>query len=32
VIREQARAFGATEAATFDRVLKGEDGFRLIGA
>lgn len=32
VIREQARASGATEVATFDRILKGEDGFRLIGA
>ena len=32
LIREQARLSGATEVATFDRALKGEDGFRLLGA
>ena len=31
MIREHARAADAREVATFDRVLKGEDGFRLIG-
>jgi predicted nucleic-acid-binding protein len=30
LIREQAIAAGASEVATFDRVLKGEEGFRLI--
>ena len=32
VIREQGRAAGASDVATFDRALKGEDGFRLVGA
>ncbi|HTE46760.1 MAG TPA: type II toxin-antitoxin system VapC family toxin [Gemmatimonadaceae bacterium] len=32
LIREQAKAADATEVATFDRQLKGEDHFRLIGA
>jgi predicted nucleic-acid-binding protein len=30
LIREQSRAAGASEVATFDRVLKGEDGFRVL--
>jgi predicted nucleic-acid-binding protein len=30
VIREQARSADATEVATFDRALKGENGFRLL--
>jgi predicted nucleic-acid-binding protein len=30
LIREQARRAGATEVATFDRLLKGESGFRII--
>jgi predicted nucleic-acid-binding protein len=30
LIREQARRAGATEVATFDRLLKGESGFRVI--
>ncbi|MGH7622362.1 MAG: PIN domain-containing protein, partial [Gemmatimonadaceae bacterium] len=32
LIREQARAAEATEVVTFYRALKGESGFRLIGA
>jgi predicted nucleic-acid-binding protein len=32
LIREQALAASATEVVTFDRLLKNEDGFRLIGA
>jgi predicted nucleic-acid-binding protein len=32
LIREQSRAAGASEVATFDRLLKGEDGFRVVGA
>jgi predicted nucleic-acid-binding protein len=32
LIREQAEAAGANEVATFDRALKGEDGFRVIGS
>lgn len=31
LIREQARAAEASEVVTFDRALKGESGFRLIG-
>jgi len=31
VIRGQARAAGAADVITFDRALKGEDGFRLLG-
>jgi predicted nucleic-acid-binding protein len=31
VVREHARAADAVEVATFDRSLKGEDGFRVIG-
>ena len=30
MIREHARAADAREVATFDRALKGEDGFRLL--
>ncbi len=30
LIREQARAAGAREVATFDRALKAEDGFRQL--
>lgn len=30
LIREQAIVAGATEAATFDRAVKGESGFRLL--
>jgi predicted nucleic-acid-binding protein len=30
LVREQARAAGAEEVVTFDRALKGEDGFRSI--
>lgn len=30
LVREQARAAGANEVATFDRALKGETGFRII--
>jgi predicted nucleic-acid-binding protein len=30
LVREQALAADATEVITFDRLLKGEDGFRLI--
>jgi predicted nucleic-acid-binding protein len=32
MLREQARAAGADEVATFDRALKGADGFKLVGA
>lgn len=31
LIREQALAAGATEVVTFDRALRGEPGFRVIG-
>lgn len=31
LIRERSRAAGATEIVTFDRALKGEEGFRVIG-
>lgn len=31
LIRERSRAAGATEVVTFDRALRGEDGFRVIG-
>lgn len=31
VIREQALAAGATEVVTFDRSVKGEPGFKVIG-
>ncbi|HXT15265.1 MAG TPA: type II toxin-antitoxin system VapC family toxin [Gemmatimonadaceae bacterium] len=31
LIREQARSAGAKEVATFDRALKGEPGFRIVG-
>jgi predicted nucleic-acid-binding protein len=30
LIREEARAAGATEVTTFDRALKGETGFRVL--
>ena len=30
LIRENARAADATEIVTFDRALKGEDGFRVL--
>lgn len=30
LIREQARALDADEVVTFDRALKGEDGFRIL--
>lgn len=30
LIREHARAADATEIVTFDRALKGEDGFRVV--
>lgn len=30
LIREQSKAAGATEVATFDRVIKGEAGFRVV--
>lgn len=30
LIREQARALDAEEVHTFDRALKGEDGFRVL--
>lgn len=32
LILEHATAAGATEVVTFDRVLKGEDGIRVLGA
>lgn len=32
VIREQALAAGASGVVTFDRVLKGESDFQLLGA
>lgn len=32
LIREQALAAGADEVVTFDRTLKGDDGFRLIAS
>lgn len=32
LIRERARAEGADEVVTFDRALKGEAGFRVVGA
>lgn len=31
VIREQALAAGATEVVTFDRSVKGEPGFKVLG-
>jgi len=31
LIRERSRAAGATEVVTFDRALKGEQGFRVVG-
>jgi predicted nucleic-acid-binding protein len=31
LIRERARAAGAEPVATFDRALKGESGFHLLG-
>ena len=31
LIRERARAGGADEVATFDRSLRGEGGFRVLG-
>jgi predicted nucleic-acid-binding protein len=31
LIREKARTFGTTEVVTFDRALKADDGFRVIG-
>ena len=31
LIREQSRAMRATEVVTFDRALKGENGFRVLG-
>ena len=31
LIREQARAVEASEVITFDRSLKGESGFRILG-
>ena len=31
IIREHARAAGASEVVTFDRALKGEDGVRALG-
>ncbi len=31
MIREQGLAAGASDVVTFDRALKGEDGFRLVG-
>lgn len=31
VIREHARAAGASEVTTFDRAVKGEDGYRILG-
>jgi predicted nucleic-acid-binding protein len=31
LVREQGRAAGSNEVVTFDRVLKGQDGFRVIG-
>ena len=30
LVREQARAIDAGDVVTFDRALKGEDGFRVI--
>jgi predicted nucleic-acid-binding protein len=30
LVREQARALDAREVVTFDRALKGEDGFRIL--
>jgi predicted nucleic-acid-binding protein len=30
LIREQSKAAGATEVATFDRAIKGEAGFRVV--
>ena len=30
LVREQARALDAREVVTFDRALKGEDGFRVM--
>lgn len=30
LIREQARTFEAEEVVTFDRALKGEEGFRIL--
>jgi predicted nucleic-acid-binding protein len=32
LIREHATAAGATEIVTFDRILRAEEGFRLLGA
>ena len=32
LIREQARAAEADEVVTFDRALKGEDGFRVLSS
>ena len=31
IIREQALAAGASEVVTFDRALRGETGFKLLG-
>lgn len=31
LIREQARSAEASEVVTFDKALKGESGFRLVG-